>query len=457
MHGVRRRFARVWLVTALATGAGLVWAAAEGDSYTATARIVVAAGEDGARARDPARLARTEVELLRDPALVRGVIPSAGPAQAPASSLLARCRHAIAAGGAKLAAWFGSTPPGMSDAAGAARIAHALQVRQAGDTDVLTVSFTWNDPATATAALGAVMARYETAASAGSEAREAARRLAARLGDTQGELTAIETRLAGGTNADALRGERARLQTRLDGQRASFGQARLERDLAQRKIDGVDHAYRSGGWVDAADAADGTTGATPLAGGFAALLDKRSALLAAGRADSAEMRALDRETARTREQTYALVRQVLAGRLAGQDDRLAAMRAAIADGEATLLTLDRRLSEAEVLEAERTTAAARVAEAARTLDSARLRANAAWVGAGDAPKIGEVTPPAGPDWPSSAAVVGVAALLGLAAGVASAAWAEARRRVIERHVDVSRHLGLEVLACLEDLHVAHAS
>ena len=295
------------------------------------------------------------------------------------------------------------------------------------------------------------------AASAGGEAREAARRLAARLGDAQGDLAAIDTRLAGSTNPDALRGERARLEVLLDDQRASFGRARLERDLAQRKIDGVDHAYRSGGWVDAADASDGAAAATPLASSFAALLDKRAALVAAGRADSAEMRALDRETTRTREQTYALVRQVLAGRLAGQDDRLSAMRAAIADGEATLLTLDRRLSEAEVLEAERTTAAARVAEAARALTSARLHASAAWVGAGDAPKVSEVTPPAGPDWPSSAAIVGMAALLGLAAGVASAAWAEARRRVIERRVDVSRHLGLEVLACLEDLQSAHAS
>ncbi len=457
MHDVRRRFARVWLVTALATGAALVWAAAEGDSYTATARIVVAASETGARANDPARLARTEVELLRDPALVRGVLPSAGAAQPPAGTLLARGRYALAAGAARLAAWFGSTPPGMSEAADAARIARALQVRQAGDTDVLTVSFTWSDPAVATAALGAVMARYEKAASAGSEAREAARRLAARLGDAQGDLAAIDTRLAGSTNPDALRGERARLEVLLDDRRASFGRARLEREIAQRKIDGVDHAYRSGGWVDAADAADGTAPASPLAGGFAALLDKRSALLAAGRADSAEMRALDRETARTREQTYALVRQVLAGRLAAQDDRLSAMRAAIADSEATLLTLDRRLSEAEVLEAERTTAAARVAEAARALTSARLHASAAWVGAGDAPKISEVTPPAGPDWPSSATLVGMAALLGLAAGVASAAWAEARRRVIERRVDVSRHLGLEVLACLDDLQLAHAS
>ena len=229
-----------------------------------------------------------------------------------------------------------------------------------------------------------------------------------------------------------------------------MGRVRLERDLAQRKIDGVDRAYRSGGWVDTTDAADATSGPAPLASGFAALLDKRSALLAAGRADSAEMRALDRETARAREQTYAVVRQVLAGRLAGLDATLSALGASVTDGQATLRSLDRHVSEAELLETERSTAAARVGEAARALDTARLHARAAWVGAGDTPAIGEVTPPAGPDWPSSAAVVGSAALLGLAAGVASAAWSEARRQLIERRVDVSRHLGLEVLASLED-------
>jgi uncharacterized protein involved in exopolysaccharide biosynthesis len=430
-----RRCGRIALIVSLFVAGGLAIGAAVGARYTATVRLVVAPSPDGS-----GRLARGQAELLRDPGLVRRVLPAlraALPAARPGV-----LGHALGELGVR---W---TPPPEVDAAFAERVERALRVRAVGDTDVVSLWFTWDDGAYAARALNLIVAAYQKSGAESVEQREALGRARGRLAAAQAELDTVDRQMMvarPGVDAEDLRAERGRIEARLAGERSAADLARLDRALAQQTLDSVEQTYRTGGWVDGGDGAGHGRG---VSAGFTALLEKRQELMADGREDSPEVRDLDREMARAREQNYATARQVAATRVAGLDDRLAKLAAGIGDDEAALRGLDRHVSETDVLAETRRAKAEQVAAAQRDVAAARNAGAAGWQAAG---VVSEALPPSEPDLPGPEGIAGLSALLGVAAGVGSAVRAERRRLTVDRASDVTHLLGIELLACLDDM------
>ena len=426
IYVVGRRGMRIALIAGMTVAAALVFEAVRGLTYTASVRVLVAPTAEAGAERE-GRTARNQVEVLRDPGLVKQLVT--GPA---------------------------SEGPALSSAV-ALRAAQGLRVRALGDTDVIGLALTWDDRVGAADMLNRIVAGYQRAVQGADEARDGLRRAQAGLEDAQAELNAVDAGLASGqppADSEVWRAERTRAEQALAARRQTADGVRLERALAQRKLEGIEATFRSGGWVDGGDADPGAIGPAPLAAGFSVLLEKRQSLLTDGKADTAEMRALDREIARVRTQSFATARQISAARVAALDDRLAQLGREVAEDEAALLAVDRRGSEGEVLRESRAVKVRRVAEERLRVDAARLQMDVPWQGVASVRVLSEARPPSEPDWPAPAVVVRMAAGAGLCLGLASAVWAEWRRRTLDRPGDVTRALGLEVLARLEDMPVA---
>ena len=433
-----RRWGLILSVVAIFLAAGVAVDAAWPARFTAEVRLAVAAGTDGS-----GRAARDQAELLRDPGLIRRVLPAplarGGTVEGVGAQVVRRFGGAL---GRRLA----GAPAVESDGVFALRLQRGLRVAVAGDTDVVVARFGWGEARFAADALNLIVAGYQRTGADGAEALEALGRAQARLETAQAEMAAVDTQAAAAGPAvdpEAVRAERGRIEARLAGARQTADTVRLDRALAQQKLESVEGSYRSGAWVDGGDAS------RALSAGFTSLLVKRQQLQ--GREDSAEVRALDREIARAREQNYATTRQIAADAVSGLDDRLGKLEAGIREDEAGLRGLDQHVSEMEVLRQARLSKAAAVAEAQKGVAAAHARADAGWQALGGARVVSEAVVPVEADFPGPAVVLWAAGFVGVVAGVAAAAWAEARRRVVERAGDMSRLLGIEVLARLAEM------
>ncbi len=450
------RSARTVAVAVLACVAvALAYNLLHGPSYTASVRVLVSPGaaDPAAVAQDNGQAARNQAELLGDPGLVLRMVPElaslphAGglPGGAPGATAPSRWR--------RLAASLGLIEAAYPRQAFAARLSHGLRVRAVGDTDVILVSLSWPDPDFAAAALNRILAGYEHAVSDASDARRAWRLAAAGQAQAQARLAEIDQRLSAaqaGGDAASQRRLRDSTQAALEAARTQADGIRVERALAARKRDAVDRAFHGGGWVDSPDAEDSPAGAPALQQSFVDLLDKRQTLLARLPADNPKVRAIDAQIGRVREENYQAVRQRLTARLAGLDDRLAQANAGIAEDEARLRELDAHLSELALLTQSRAADAGLEEEAARAAEAARRRFDPAWMQAAGTRVLSAAMPPVQPDWPGPDMVLRLAAGCGLALGLAVAAWSERSRRHIDTPADIVRHLGIEVLAQLED-------
>ncbi len=427
---LRRRWARMLVVGGLVFAAGALGVLWRPPCFTAAMRLVVvpAGGPDDGRA------ARNQAELLRDPGLVGAQV----------AALDALARQVPPDWRVRLGL---RTPPAEGEAL-ARQVSAALRVAAMGDTDVVTLALRWPDRRFAAAALELVVRSYRQQAAAATAAR-------ARLVAAQGELETAQVRLAAAGvpgPADELaapEGARQREEARGQAAREQADAARLERALAQRRLDGLEASFKAGGWVDVGDGDEHAAGA-PVAGGFAALLERRQVLLAAGKADSAALRALDREVARVRQQNFDAARQALVGRMASLDDRLGVLTATMADAEDRLRALDRR-SAAAAARAEALRAAARdVAGARLAVARAQGEAESGWHAAGVAQVVSDARATADEDGPGLGVLLGAVAAVAGVAALSSAAWAEARRVTLDRPADILRKLDLEVLAQLGD-------
>ena len=429
LHVLFGRAVRIASVTVLCFAAGLAATQAWGPHYTATVRLMAPARQDG-----PGRSARDQAEVLHDPAAVTRVLPAL---------LAARPRPGF---------WHGAAMPlglaaGDTPASFASRAAHALTVRAAPGTNVIQASFTWSDPGFAATALNLIVAGHQRTGAAGAVTQAAASLAQAHAVALQAELDGLDRHLTGSPETEALRADLARAHGQTAALRATADQVRLDRALAQQRADALRTTYQGGGWVEMADADDGPH---PLASGLAALLEKRAQLLAAGKQDTAALRALDREMARARAQAYAAALQIADGRSGALDDRLARLTADIANGEAATDGLQQQLSRTDLLTQARQAKAADLAVAQAALVAVRARQTPGWQ---TAELVSPAAPPAAADWPQPSSLAWLSAAFGLAAGLASAQRAEARRRTIERPDDLPRRLGIDLLATLSELPV----
>jgi uncharacterized protein involved in exopolysaccharide biosynthesis len=113
--------------------------------------------------------------------------------------------------------------------------------------------------------------------------------------------------------------------------------------------------------------------------------------------------------------------------------------------------MDAGQAELAVLTQSRAAATARLAEARRHAEQIQARIDSAWQEVGGTRVLSTVRPPVEPNFPSPDFLLQVATLGGLLAGVASAVLSERARPTIDRPADIARHLGVEVLARLDDM------
>jgi uncharacterized protein involved in exopolysaccharide biosynthesis len=468
-----RRGPRIVAVSGLIFGSALAYNAACGPSYTASMRVLVTpsagtlalsggSAEPGTSAaatlvvQDHGQTARNQAELLGDPGLIRKMLPNPralphAASPGPVEWLLARAGGTWRAKAEKL---------GLIDAANdeerlQARLSHALTVRAVGDTDVIKLDFTWNDRAFAASALNWIVAGYQHRIADTVEGRDALQRAGIRRAGAQAELSAIDTALAKARDAAGRDGEgqsKDAIQARLDAARGTADGLRLTQELARRKLAATDQSYKTGGWVGGADGQ--AAGASKLSEKFADLLKQKAVLAAATPPDADAIAAIDHQISQVRDQNYRRIRTQYSGELAAASDKLTPVAAGIAADEATLRALDARQADIQMLQAARPARLAALADETRHLAEARARIDAAWQEVGASRALSQAAPPAEPDFPAPGLLLKSAGAFGLAAGLASAAWAERRRRTFDRPADIVRLLGIDVLARLDDLPAA---
>ncbi len=450
-----KRRVRITLFTLAGLALGLGCGAVFGPTYTASARILVtptpgAANQQAvAQGTSPAlvlqangQTARNQAELFSDPGVVRPLVPMLE------SRLL---RH----------------PPGFVERAGAwlrakadvnedlaSRLSHALTASALGDTDVVVLHFTWPDRAFAASALNQLLAGYEGSVMQAADARQSMKLADAGLREAEAQVRQFDAQLDAvpvGGDAGTLELQLDRTRRGLDEQRGNVEALQVERDLAQRKLDMVEQAYKSGGWVDSPDAQDAPSEAPALQQTFVTLLDKHQIMLTHQPPGSAAVRDVDRQISHVREQNYLAVRHVYSSRLAELNERLVRINAAIAADEAAARDIDDRLVKVEALSQSRAAAAAHVAEEQRRFDEAKLQIDAVGRAVSGLRVLSPATPASRPDTPSPFIIAVLATLGGFAAGIVASFAAEATRRTLDRPRDILRLLDLEVLARVPDL------
>ena len=266
----KRRF-RIMFITAIAVAAGFAAVRLGGTTYTASARILAAAPAIAGGAPplpDTGQTARTQAELLRAPGALEKILPALR-ARLPAPQDRAD----------RILAWWRGPDDG---AALAARLSRATRSAAVRGTDVVAVSLTWPDPRFAADALNLILAETQRSGSQTADGRQAIETAAAALAESETQVRTLDAQIAGlpvGADAGSLEREKDRVRSRLAASRGTGDALRLERELARRKLDTVDQAYKGGGWVDAPDAQDAPSGAPALQQTFVTLLDKHQTML----------------------------------------------------------------------------------------------------------------------------------------------------------------------------------
>ena len=132
-----RRWGLILSVVAIFLAAGVAVDAAWPARFTAEVRLAVAAGTDGS-----GRAARDQAELLRDPGLIRRVLPAlrarGGTVEGVGAQVVRRFGGAL---GRRLA----GAGAVESDGVFALRLQRGLRVAVAGDTDVVVARFGWGE------------------------------------------------------------------------------------------------------------------------------------------------------------------------------------------------------------------------------------------------------------------------------------------------------------------------
>jgi len=428
---------RIAAVTVAAGGAAYLYVAVHGASYTASARVLAATA--GA-SQDRGQAARNVAEILRDPAVVRGMEPALK-ALLPPPGALAR--------------WW---PGPRTDARLTAAFGHALRVEAVPDTDIVALRFTWTDPDFAAAALNLLLHDQQRIAAGDASAAQSVMMANARLRDAQAQYARLDEQIAAlplvsgaAPDAGAMEREKDRVASRIAAAHSSADALRVERELAARKLEAAEKSYAGGGWVDNPDAPSTSSGASTMDPTFVALLEKRARMVAKVPADFPGVHEVDVQIAQAREHAYQSVHQVLGDRLHNIDDRLSALAAQSAADDAELRSLDDRLVQLEALLGSRQTAAAQVAEAARALDDQKRQAETAVHDAGGLRVMSEASAPPEADWPSPVFLVCAASLAGFVIGLAGAFLAERYRITIDRPQDIARVLKIPVLASVPEL------
>jgi uncharacterized protein involved in exopolysaccharide biosynthesis len=463
-HG--RSILLVTLVSVLAAGLYLAMCQKQ---YTAVTRVLVSLGrekfEDLGLQTQPmgnlvfqerAQNINNEVEILRDTALVLHALPAlkARLAQSPLASRPPGIAKRLRTWASGLLIDAGLMQKPDPDTSLALRLYKAIAVTAVKETDVIDVTFTWNDPAFAADALNLYIDAYNKQHLRVYETKHSVSFFQGQLQKAQAELaaaTAAQTAFlhAGGVNN--LDVEKTQLLAELASLRQEVAGVRIDQDAAEIKLAAVNGAFASGGWIDTEDAANAAEGTQVLDQSFVQLMDQRTRLLSRFEPGAEPVQDIDRQIARLRSQKEQALTSFYRSRLAALADKVSRLDAQIASREQALRGMTDQTAAYDAIQRRLTAATSLVEEYRRKLEQLEVSSEMNASDLSSVRVLSEASPPVLPSFPKPALMLGLALGLGLLAGLAYAVVAEFLGRTFHQPGQVSRVLRLPVLATIPDL------
>ena len=458
----------ILLVTIVSVATAGLYLAVTPKLYTAVTRVLVGLGrekfEDLGMQTQPvgnlvfqerAQNINNEVEILRDTALILHALPAL------------KARLALSPRAQKispLAAWrqrFGDMMVDVGiakrrdpDVALELKLYKALNVTAVKETDVIDVTFTWDDPVFAADALNIYLSEYNKQHLQVYEIKRSVAFFRDQLAKAQKDLADVENTQSGFMHAGGVSNfdaEKTQQLSELASLRQEAAGARLDRDTAQMKLNAVGAQFQAGGWIETPDAADAAEGSQALDQSFVQLLDQRTRLLARFEPEAEPVRDIDRQIARLRSQKAQALTAFYRGRVAALAGKVSQLDSQIAEHEHALRSLTDRTSDFDSIQRRRTAAAALVEEYRRKLEELQVSSELNASAFSSVRVLSEATPPVLPSFPKPALLLGLAFAFGLLAGVAYAVVSEFLTRTFRQPSQVVRVLRLPVLATVPDL------
>ncbi len=417
-----------------------------------------------------------EVELLRNPALLRAVFPQLKerlaqplPPDPPAITTLQR-----------LKAWTKRTRKDVGDfikdttqvleeplyAAGMLKrrdpdealmlkLYYALSVASVKDTDVVNVGFAWNNPDFAADALNIYIAEYQRYRLDVFNVKHSVSFYETQLSGARGQLAQAEAALSdylkqgGITNLDA---QKTLLLNTTAELRQEADKARIDLQGAQLKLSEIDRTYRSSNaWIETPDASDSVAGTQALDQSFVTLFAQRNKLLSRLMPGAEQVRNIDDQIAKLRQQKYESLRNFYRVRIASLSDKLARLNADITGKTQQLSSLTGQTTRYDQLQQNRSQLTTLVADYKRKVEDMRVNEDMNAKSFTSVRVISPAMPPVAPSAPKSLLVLGLAAAFGLVIGIAYAVILEFLDHTFRQPAHVVRVLHIPVLASVPDV------
>ncbi|WP_375464275.1 lipopolysaccharide biosynthesis protein [uncultured Methylobacterium sp.] len=467
------------ILTAALLGAGIYLLLTPAE-YTADAKLIIRLGREKSAApigggtnqsymfSERAQNVNNEVEILRDPSIVRGefealkAITPTGDLGPPPDEwgawLLYRGRQLV--GVAKgIRTWVVDTVRVPFEAVGLLRhltpdeklyeaYAAAFRVVFVKETDVIVTGFTWTDPTFAAEALNRLLDAYKRRHVEVYADETPASFYAGKLERARAELTVIDAQLA-----KSLKGANtASFSIEQQNDLGTLADLARQRSAAQIEREGVEtrlRRTREAGpdrWQPTPPDADPTVAAFDQR--FAELRTKRTEFASRFRPAAPEFVSLDRDLTELARQKYRALIGADTARLAVLDERIVAItgieanrrRAAIGQSDASL-AYGRLAQQKSLLTDE-------IGQTQRRIDELRTGTGLDSQSVTSSALVARAVAPRLPSGPNRLLILGLAAGLGLTAALAYVALAEILARTYRSASDVTRSLRRPVLAVL---------
>ncbi|MGU3539187.1 GumC family protein [Methylobacterium sp. A54F] len=468
------------LILAAALVSAGIYLALTPTEWTAEAKLIIRLGREKAAApltrdgnqsfmfAERAQNVNNEVEILRDPSIVRGefealkaITPMGdlGPPPAEWGAWLVYQGRQAVRGLKAVKTWLVETARMPFEALGLMRhltpdeklfeaYRVAFKVVFVKETDVIVTAFSWSDPTFAAEALNRLLDAYKRRHVEVYADETPAVFYAGKLERARADLAGIDAELATylkGANTASFAIEQQNDLGTLSELARQKSAAQIEREGVETRLKRT-RASGEGVWQPTPPDADTTV--TVLDQRWAELRARRAELATRFKPAAPEFASLDRDIAELTRQKYRALVAADTARLAVLDEKIAAItgietarrRAAIGQSDAALAY--ERLSQQKRLLTDEITQTQRRIDELKTgsgLDSQAVTSSAL---------VARAVPPQLPSGPNRLLILGLAAALGLVAGLAYAALAEALAQTYRTSRDVVRSLRVPVLAAV---------
>ncbi len=405
-----------------------------------------------------------EIEILRDPALMAGLLPAIKERLNQADRLHPPCAPAFWDGAAAWAdetfrparvAWKAALErAGFSrkltpDEELTVRLLGRLDIDFTKETDVINVSFRWNNPEIAAFVTNLYVQAYQERHiqihGVGTSSDFYKEQLAAARRDLDDADRSLGEFMQNGkiSNIEAEKSLALNYLTELD---KESNQARISLDDVKKKLADIEQTYRqSGKWIETPESGESEAGIRALDQSFVSLSTERTRLLAHFSADYPAVASIDQQLSEIREQKHTALKAHYAALQSALVERAAALDAKIQAKKDDLAQLSNRTLEYEKLKQRQTQLQTQVADYRKKVEDLRISEDLDARNFTSTKIISTATAPIMPSAPKKSLILCLAALIGLLLGLAFAVIAEFFNHTFRHEQDVRRVLGVPLL------------